>query len=150
MGDESTAAPVYSPFTLSGFDAHRAEYSKQLDLLTLFGHLDPEWRQPLRVWKGYFDKWIGSPTPMSVMLSSIFFDLRPVTGAVELFTPLQQTILKKSQENRIFLAYMMANALKHRPPLGFFRQFVLHPVLAGKLHCHRDRQHHGPGGGQRP
>lgn len=33
--------------TVRAFDAHRAEYSKQLDLLTLFGHLDPEWRQPL-------------------------------------------------------------------------------------------------------
>ncbi len=86
---------------------------------------NPEWRQPLKVWMGYFNKWIESPEPKSVMLSSIFFDLRPVTGSVELFTPLQQNILKKTQENRIFLAYMMANALKHRPPLGFFRQFVL-------------------------
>lgn len=33
--------------TVRVFDAHRAEYSKQLDLLTLFGHLDPEWQQPL-------------------------------------------------------------------------------------------------------
>lgn len=86
---------------------------------------NPEWRQPLKVWQGYFTRWIESPTPMSMMLSSIFFDLRPVTGRTELFTPLQKTILKKSQENRIFLAYMMANAMQHRPPLGFFRQFVL-------------------------
>lgn len=34
--------------TVRSFDAHRAEYSKQLDLLTLFGHLDPEWHQPLQ------------------------------------------------------------------------------------------------------
>lgn len=34
--------------TVRSFDAHRAEYRKQLDLLTLFGHLDPEWRQPLQ------------------------------------------------------------------------------------------------------
>jgi CBS domain-containing protein len=86
---------------------------------------NPEWRQPLNVWKRYFSGWIESPTPMSMMLSSIFFDLRPVTGSDELFTPLQQMILEKSQVNRIFLAYMMANAMKHRPPLGFFRQFVL-------------------------
>ena len=86
---------------------------------------NPEWRQPLRVWKKYFSAWIESPTPMSMMLSSIFFDLRPVTGSDELFKPLQKMILEKSQVNRIFLAYMMANAMKHRPPLGFFRQFVL-------------------------
>jgi CBS domain-containing protein len=59
------------------------------------------------------------------MLSSIFFDLRPVTGKLKLFRPLQQNILKKSQKNQLFLAHMTANALKHRPPLGFFRQFVL-------------------------
>ena len=86
---------------------------------------NPEWRQPLNVWKQYFTRWIESPTPMSMMLSSIFFDLRPVTGSDELFIPLQEMILEKSQVNRIFLAYMMANAMKHRPPLGFFRQFVL-------------------------
>ena len=34
--------------TVRTFDAHRAEHSKQLDLLELFGHLDPEWQQPLR------------------------------------------------------------------------------------------------------
>lgn len=84
-----------------------------------------QWRQPLRVWQGYFSGWIERPDPMSMMLSSIFFDLRPVTGSVELFTPLQTMILKKSEENRIFLAHMMANAMQHRPPLGFFRQFVL-------------------------
>ncbi|MDJ0739487.1 MAG: putative nucleotidyltransferase substrate binding domain-containing protein [Gammaproteobacteria bacterium] len=86
---------------------------------------NPEWRQPLRVWQGYFNKWIEAPEPKSVMLSSIFFDLRPVKGDMDLFVPLQQNILSKSQKNRIFLAYMMANALSHRPPLGFFRQFVL-------------------------
>jgi CBS domain-containing protein len=86
---------------------------------------NPEWRQPLKVWQQYFTRWIESPTPMSMMLSSIFFDLRPVTGLDELFTPLQKMILEKSQVNRIFLAHMMANAMKHRPPLGFFRQFVL-------------------------
>jgi len=34
--------------TVRTFDAHRAETHKQFDLLDLFGHLDPEWRDPLR------------------------------------------------------------------------------------------------------
>lgn len=34
--------------TVRTFDAHRAEHRKQLELLTLFGHLDPAWQQPLR------------------------------------------------------------------------------------------------------
>ena len=34
--------------TVRKFNAHRAEINKQFDLLELFGHLDPEWREPLR------------------------------------------------------------------------------------------------------
>jgi CBS domain-containing protein len=100
-----------------------------------------EWRQPLRAWMRYFDRWIESPTPKSVMLSSIFFDLRPVTGDLALFAPLQRNILEKSQKNGIFLAHMMANAMKHRPPLGFFRQFVL--VRGGDHDDTLDLKHRG-------
>lgn len=33
--------------TVRTFNAHRAEVTKQLELLELFGHLDPDWREPL-------------------------------------------------------------------------------------------------------
>ncbi len=33
--------------TVRVFDAHRAEITKQMDILTLFGHLDADWRTPL-------------------------------------------------------------------------------------------------------
>jgi hypothetical protein len=33
--------------TVRSFNAHRAEVTKQLELLELFGHLDPAWRAPL-------------------------------------------------------------------------------------------------------
>ena len=86
---------------------------------------NPKWRQPLRVWRQYFHNWIEKPEPMALMLSSIFFDLRAVHGDRSLYDGLHREILAKSQKNRIFVAYMAANALQHRPPLGFFRQFVL-------------------------
>lgn len=86
---------------------------------------NPKWRQPLRSWRRYFSAWIEKPEPMSLMLSSVFFDMRPVGGDESLFERLQPMILEKSKKNRIFLAYMVSNALKHRPPLGFFRNFVL-------------------------
>jgi CBS domain-containing protein len=62
---------------------------------------------------------------MALMLSSIFFDLRPVRGDDTLFHKLQSKVLERTKGNTIFLAYMAANALQHRPPLGFFRTFVL-------------------------
>jgi len=86
---------------------------------------NPKWRQPLRTWKRYFTEWIEKPAPMALMLSSVFFDMRVVGGDRTLYQRLQPLILGKSKKNRIFLAYMVANALKHRPPLGFFRNFVL-------------------------
>jgi CBS domain-containing protein len=86
---------------------------------------NPQWRQPLRVWRRYFQSWIDKPEPMALMLSSIFFDLRPLHGDVTLFETLQQEILAKTRGNGIFIAYLVANALQFRPPLGFFRTFVL-------------------------
>ena len=59
------------------------------------------------------------------MLSSIFFDLRTLHGENDLFEDLQDQVLSKAPKNRIFVAHMAANALQHRPPLGFFRNFVV-------------------------
>jgi len=102
---------------------------------------NPKWRQPLSKWIGYFDRWILSPEPMALMLSSIWFDLRPVHGDFQLFDRLQATILPKARGSHFFLAYMMANAMKHRPPLGFFRQFVL--VHDGQHNDTLDLKHTG-------
>lgn len=87
--------------------------------------MNPEWRQPLAQWKRYFDRWIEQPEPKALMLSSIFFDLRPLYGDFELFQQLSNHVLEKSKKNRIFLSYMTANAMTHQPPLGFLRNFVL-------------------------
>ncbi|UCH47988.1 MAG: cyclic nucleotide-binding/CBS domain-containing protein [Betaproteobacteria bacterium] len=84
-----------------------------------------QWRQPRAAWRRYFDTWINEPEPMALMLSSVFFDLRVVHGDASLLESLQQENLEKTRANGIFLAYMVANALTHRPPLGFFRNIVL-------------------------
>jgi CBS domain-containing protein len=86
---------------------------------------NPKWRQPLRMWTKYFNTWIKRPEPMSLMLSSVFFDLRAIHDPEGLLGELQERVLALSKADRIFIAYMAANALKHRPPLGFFRKLVL-------------------------
>jgi len=86
---------------------------------------NPKWRQPLRIWRKYFADWIERPEPMALMLANVFFDLRPVHDPGKLFGELHRHVLERSRANRIFIAYMAANALKHRLPLGFFRNFVL-------------------------
>ena len=102
---------------------------------------NPKWRQPLRIWRKYFTNWIQRPEPMALMLASVFFDLRPLQDTEGLFGELHEHVLERSYANRIFIAYMAANALKHRPPLGFFRNFVL---ISGGDHDHTfDIKHRG-------
>ncbi len=102
---------------------------------------NPEWRQPLAKWRAYFQRWIGRPEPRALMLSSIFFDLKPVRGDNGLFEPLHAEILRKTRDNSIFIAHMVSNALSHRPPLGFFRNFVL--IHDGKHDDTLDIKHRG-------
>lgn len=102
---------------------------------------NPKWRQPLRIWRKYFTNWIERPEPMALMLASVFFDLRPLYDSEGLFEELHEHVLEHCRSNRIFIAYMAANALKHRPPLGFFRNFVL---ISGGDHDHTlDVKHRG-------
>lgn len=86
---------------------------------------NPKFRKPLKDWQQYFTDWIERPERKALMLSSIFFDMRAVYGEKALLEELQQQILRKTKINRIFIAHMVSNALTHKPPLGFFRSFVL-------------------------
>lgn len=86
--------------------------------------LNPRWRVSLEEWQQHFDGWFNEPEPKSVMHSSIFFDLRCIHGDVSLAERLSTHALAGARKNRIFRRFMAANALTHRPPLGFFRRFV--------------------------
>ncbi|MEM6381819.1 MAG: DUF294 nucleotidyltransferase-like domain-containing protein [Pseudomonadota bacterium] len=84
-----------------------------------------QWRQPVSVWRSYFEKWVKKPDPMAQMLASVMFDLRPIAGQFSLFDGLQKRTLDLAKSNSIFRAHMAANSLKHTPPLSLFRGFAL-------------------------
>ena len=86
---------------------------------------NPMWRQPLRGWRGHFDGWIGRPEAKALMHATIFFDLRAAAGDESLALGLQAEVVARVRGNEVFLALLTANALRHAPPLGFFRGFVL-------------------------
>lgn len=86
---------------------------------------NPNWRQPYRVWRRYFDQWIRDPDRKSLMLACNFYDMRTVCGDESLSDRLYAEVMQQTRNNNIFLAYMAANAMLNRPPLGFFRNFVL-------------------------
>ncbi|NDY71488.1 cyclic nucleotide-binding/CBS domain-containing protein [Desulfobacter hydrogenophilus] len=92
-----------------------------------------DWRQPLKVWKKNFNQWIDQPEPEALMLTSVFFDLRCIYGNRSLFQDLRDHVMGKTRGNRIFLGHMTKNALSRKPPLGFFRNFVL---IKGGEHDH--------------
>ncbi len=102
---------------------------------------NPKWRQPLRIWRKYFNSWIERPEPLALMHSSIFFDLRAIHDPEGMVEELREHVLDLSRANRIFIAYMVSNALKHRPPLGFFRNFVL--ISGGNHDKTLDLKHRG-------
>ncbi|WP_420395770.1 DUF294 nucleotidyltransferase-like domain-containing protein [Nioella sp.] len=99
------------------------------------------WRQPLSVWRGYFRKWIAKPDPEAQMLASVMFDLRPIGGDESLFADLQANTLRSAAENSIFVSHMIANSLKHTPPLGLFRGFAT--VRSGEHKNTIDLKHNG-------
>ena len=84
-----------------------------------------QWRQPLSVWKTYFTDWIDTPDPEALLHASIFFDLDGIFGETGFAGQLRQLVMDKAKDNRRFLACLARNALLRRPPLGFFRKFVL-------------------------
>ncbi|MEO1281531.1 MAG: DUF294 nucleotidyltransferase-like domain-containing protein [Pseudomonadota bacterium] len=86
--------------------------------------MNPKWRQPLHVWREYFEGWIAVPQPMAQMLASVMFDLRPIYGKMSLFENVQAETLNLARKNSIFIAHMVMNSLKHAPPLGLFGQLT--------------------------
>lgn len=86
---------------------------------------NPQWRLRLRDWKNTVSGWVRSPTDDAVMRVSIFYDIRCIFGSVNLAEQLQQHMLNTASTNSIFLAALARNALCSRPPLGFFRRFVV-------------------------
>ncbi len=83
-----------------------------------------EWRMSREHWEKRFAGWIDEPEPKSVMQTSIFFDLRAVAGNTDMAMELQRRVLKKVQDREIFLRFLAAESIRHKPPIGLFRQFV--------------------------
>ena len=86
---------------------------------------NPEFCQPLSVWKDYFSKWIATPDPKSVMHATIFFDFRISYGNPELAHKLEEHLIHELQEHEMFLKFLAQNALQNPPPLSFFNNFLV-------------------------
>ncbi|WP_306669337.1 putative nucleotidyltransferase substrate binding domain-containing protein [Pseudomonas atacamensis] len=76
-------------------------------------------------WARRFAAFIREATPENLLGSSIYFDLRVVWGDEQGCEQLRRGILDQVADNRLFQRMLAENALRNRPPVGRFREFVL-------------------------
>jgi len=100
-----------------------------------------QWRQTQKAWHQYFKQWVDTPSPQALLNSSVFFDLTTVHGDESLLEEVRIRLLSKTKSSTLFLAHLSRNALMLRPPLGFFRDFVL--ISDGDHKASLDLKHNG-------
>ncbi|MCK9420939.1 MAG: DUF294 nucleotidyltransferase-like domain-containing protein [Nitrospirae bacterium] len=86
---------------------------------------NPQWCQPIKVWKKYFSTWISTPTPEAVLNCVAFFDFRPMYGETSLAELLRDHLSALLKDQKVFLGYLANMAIKNQPPIGFFKSFVV-------------------------
>ena len=86
---------------------------------------NPKWRKPYAVWKDYFDNWMNAPEPQEVLNATIFFDFRPGYGATQLAERLRDYLCLQAPNKGIFLMHLAKDCIQGRPPLTFFRNFIV-------------------------
>jgi CBS domain-containing protein len=86
---------------------------------------NPMWRMTRKEWEECFADWIDDPNPKALLNASIFFDLDGVYGRLKWAEQLNGFIVRRARKNNRFLACLARNALNRKPPLGFFKDFVM-------------------------
>ncbi|MDA7745961.1 DUF294 nucleotidyltransferase-like domain-containing protein [Psychromonas sp.] len=86
---------------------------------------NPEYRKTQTQWETCFADWIDDPNPKALLNCNIFFDLIGVYGRVKWAEQLNAFINRRAKKNNRFLACLARNALNRKPPLGFFKDFVM-------------------------
>lgn len=109
-----------SHFVCDGLDACGYVYCTGNIMAT-----NPEFRKTQTQWEECFTEWIDNPNPKALLNCNIFFDLTGVYGRVKWAEHLNAFILRRAKKNNRFLACMARNALNRKPPLGFFKDFVM-------------------------
>lgn len=94
---------------------------------------NPAWCLSLDEWQNKFADWIHRGDMPELLNATIFFDFRAIYGPVGPAQELQQWLLNKVRDQRMFLRRMSENALANQPPLGVVRDFV---VTSGGDHPH--------------
>lgn len=104
---------------------------------------NPRWRQSLDTWRQVFATWIDEAELHSTQDALILFDMRPIVGDRALFLQLQEGIHERLKQAGFFKSILASISIEHKPPLGFFRTFVLEH--SGEHKKQLDLKMHGTG-----
>lgn len=86
---------------------------------------NPSWCLSCEEWENTFSQWISRGDGNELLNASIFFDFRPLYGNEELAKQLRDWLNVRMKNNRMFLRKMVENALRNRPPLSLWRNFLV-------------------------
>jgi CBS domain-containing protein len=84
---------------------------------------NPRWRLTVDEWAGQFAAWSREPEPEAVLHVAIAQDMRHLTGDPRLTEAVRRAAATNVSPR--LLGHLAGQALRKRPPLGFFRGFVL-------------------------
>lgn len=84
---------------------------------------NPQWRLSVGQWRDRFADWSREPDPDAVLHSAVFHDMRHLVGDRRLAEQVHQSSVAMASPR--LLGHLSRQALATRPPLGFFRGFVL-------------------------
>lgn len=103
---------------------------------------NPDCRHSLSGWQHRFGEWIERPEEQALLDAAVFFDFRRLYGTLDVEAALRP-VIGQAATNRVFLARLARAGLQFRPPLGFFRQFVVEK--SGEHKDAFDLKKHGTG-----
>jgi len=87
--------------------------------------MNPDWCQPISIWRNYFSKWIADSRPEDLMEVSIFFDFRCLYGDARLPEQLRGHIRDKAANQKAFFYQMAQNTLLFKVPIDFFGKIAV-------------------------
>jgi len=86
---------------------------------------NPQWRQPVTVWREYFQGWISAPEPEALLNASIIFDFRSGYGDSTLVDELRLYLQRLTRDSELYLLHMARESMNCRAPLSFFKNFIV-------------------------
>ncbi|MFG0585867.1 putative nucleotidyltransferase substrate binding domain-containing protein [Pseudomonas sp. zjy_9] len=86
---------------------------------------NPELCLSRQEWSRRFAGFVDEATPENLLGSSIYFDLRTIWGPDTGCEQLRAALLERVANNSLFQKMLAENALRQRPPVGRFRDFVV-------------------------